>query len=118
MTNSPLTDPLDNTPETQNSLVPKGVTYGLGGFALLLAFAWMAMSMWSGSKLGQSMASLLPRVAIICAFFLVAVPLGFVVGARAMNRFSGNAPIQDRNALTLGLLFTCVAMLWVMSVYS
>lgn len=113
MTNSPLTDN-----ENKNALVPKGVTYGLGGFALLLACAWMAMSMWSGSKLGQSMASLLPRVAIICAFFLVAVPLGFVVGARAMNRFSGNAPIQDRNALTLGLLFTCVAMLWVMSVYS
>lgn len=109
---------MTNFLENQNVLVPKGVTYGLGGFALLLAVAWMAMSVWSGSKLGQDIYALLPRVAIICTFFLVAVPLGFVVGARAMNRFSEKTPIHDRNALTLGLLFTCVAMLWVMSVYS
>lgn len=115
MTHSPLTN---DTPDNQNALVPQGLTLGLGVFAVLLASAWMAMSVWSGSRIGQDVYSLLPRILLICAFFLVAVPLGFVVGARVLNRFSGKPAIYDRNALTLGLLFTCVAMLWVMSVYS
>lgn len=115
MTNSPLAE---NLVENKNTLVPKGLTIGIGIFALLLASAWMGMSVWAGSRIGQDIYSLLPRILLICAFFLVVLPLGFVVGSKALNRYSNKPPIHVRNALTLGLLFTNVAMLWVMSVYS
>lgn len=38
-----------------------------------------------------------------------------MLGAKILNKYSGKPPIQSRNALTLGLLFTCVAMLWLMA---
>lgn len=119
MTNSLISNHnVSDNKADKNVLVPKGVTIGLGVFALILAVAWVGMSIWSWSKLNLDVVILLPKVLLLCTFFLVALPLGFVLGARAMNRYSANSPIQDRNALTLGLLFTCVTMLWLMGSYS
>ena len=96
------------------SLVPKGLTIGLAIFAVILGLAGFVFRLAFGETFSQVLPSLLLTVSI----FWVGIPLFFVVGSKVLNRYSGKAPIQVRNALTLGLLFTCVAMLWFMSVYS
>ena len=96
------------------SLVPKNLTIGLAIFAIVLGMAGHGFRLAFGESLSQILPSLLPTVAI----FWVGIPLGFVIGAKVLSYFSKSDPIQPRNALTLGLLFSCVAMLWLMSVYA
>ena len=96
------------------SLVPKGLTIGLGIFAIVLGLAGFGFRLMFGENFSQIMPSLILTVAI----FWVGIPLSFVLGSKILNRFSGRPPIQNRNALTLGLLFSCVAMLWMMAAYS
>lgn len=99
---------------TKPSLVPKGVTIGLAVFAVILGLAGFGFRL----ALGEKFADILPNLIVTTAIFWLFVPAFFVVGSKVLNKFSGKPPIQTRNALTLGLLFTCVAMLWLMSVYS
>lgn len=96
------------------SLVPKGLTLGLAIFAVLLGLAGFGFRL----MFGDTLSSILPSLMMTIAVFWVGIPLGFVLGAKILNRYSGRPPIQNRNALTLGLLFSCVAMLWMMAAYS
>ena len=96
------------------SVVPKGLTIGLAIFAVLLGLAGFGFRL----MFGDSLSSMLPSLVSTIAIFWLGIPLAFVVGSQVLNRYSGRAPIQNRNALTLGLLFSCVAMLWMMAVYS
>lgn len=108
---SPANTDLSNT---KPSLVPIGVTYGLAAFAVVLALAGYGFRL----ALGETFDVLWRPMLLTLLEFCVLLPVGFMVGAWVMNRISGRAPIQMRNAATLGLLFSCVAMLWLMSVYS
>lgn len=96
------------------SLVPKGITIGLGIFAVFLGLAGFVFR-WA---MGEDFFMLIPNILFTIAIFWVAIPVGFVIGAKILNRFSHKPPIHSHNALTLGLLFSCVSMLWMMSVYS
>ena len=96
------------------SLVPKGLTIGLAIFAVLLGLAGFGFRL----MFGDSFSSILPSLVSTIAIFWLGIPLAFVMGSKVLNRYSGRAPIQNRNALTLGLLFSCVAMLWMMAAYS
>ena len=95
------------------SLVPKGVTIGLAIFAIVLTLAGFVFRL----ALGETLSAILPNVLITTLVFWVGIPLFFVAGAKIVNRFTHRPPIQTRNALTLGLLSTCVTMLWLMSMY-
>lgn len=96
------------------SLVPIGLTIGLAVFAVILCLAGFGFRL----MLGESLHDILPTLVINILIFWFGIPLFFMIGSKIINRFSGKPPIQNRNALTLGLLFSCVAMLWLMSAYS
>lgn len=102
------------TAQSRKSLVPKGLTIGLAIFAVILGLAGFGFRL----ALGETFADVLPNLIMTAAIFWVFVPSFFIIGSKILNKFSGKPPIQTRNALTLGLLFTCVAMLWLMSAYS
>ncbi|WP_394261917.1 hypothetical protein [Moraxella boevrei] len=99
------------------SLVPKGLTIGLAVFAFLLGIAGFVVKI---VLFGENFQQILPSFVRMVAIFWLLIPCGFMLGARLVNRFSPiqaeqKQPIQPRNALTLGLLFSCVAMLWLMA---
>lgn len=96
------------------AVVPKRFTIGLAIFALILGLAGFVFRLIFGESLQQ----ILPNLLVTGLIFWVLLPSGFMLGAKLLNQFSGRPPILMRNALTLGLLFSCVAMLWMMSVYS
>lgn len=96
----------------EKSLVPIGVTLGLGAFALILGMAGFFVKI---VLFGETMAQMLPQFVRVVAIFWLLIPCGFMLGARIVNKFSGKPPILPRNALTLGLLISCVAMLWLMA---
>lgn len=96
----------------EKSLVPIGVTFGLGIFALILGLAGFVVKI---VLFGETMAQVLPQFVRIVAIFWLLIPCGFMLGARIVNKFSGKPPILPRNALTLGLLISCVSMLWLMA---
>lgn len=96
------------------SLVPKGLTIGLAIFAVLLGLAGFGFRLLFGDSLSQILPSLISTIGI----FWIGFPLGFVLGSKILNRYSGRPPVQARNALTLGLLSSCVTMLWLMAAYS
>lgn len=96
----------------EKSLVPIGVTLGLGAFALILGMAGFLVKV---VLFGETMAQMLPQFVRVVAIFWLLIPCGFMLGARIVNKFSGKSPILPRNALTLGLLISCVAMLWLMA---
>lgn len=50
--------------------------------------------------------------------YLAGIPSVFLVGSMILNKVSADLAIQKRNALTLGLLFSCVFILWKMGAYS
>ncbi|MFW2177179.1 MULTISPECIES: hypothetical protein [unclassified Moraxella] len=103
-----------NVTPSSPSLVPMGLTIGLGIFALVLGLAGFGFRLY----MGDTLAMILPTLMVTGLIFWVLLPAFFVLGSMVLNRFSGKPPIQSRNALTLGLLFSCVAMLWLMSMYS
>lgn len=100
-----------NTPPT--SLIPIGVTIGLGVFALLLALAGYGFRL----LVGHDVAEVLRHALVVVSFFMVVVPALFVGGAKLLNKYQG-ANIQTRNAITLGFLTSCVAILTIMGRYS
>lgn len=97
----------------QISLIPKGITIGLAIFSLLLSLSGYAFRLAMGDKLSD----VLRHAIIIVPCFVIIIPLLFWLGASLMNRWK-KTNIQVRNALTLGWLISCVAILWLMGTYS
>lgn len=95
------------------SLVPMGFTIGLALFALVLSLAGYGFRLAVGDDLNE----VLRHAAMIVPAFVIGVPLLFWLGSLVFNNLMG-ATIQRRNALTLGWLTACVAMLWLMGTYS
>ncbi|TWV83378.1 hypothetical protein [Moraxella sp. VT-16-12] len=102
-----------NQPTTPPSLVPLGLTISLAIFALILACAGYGFRLLAGHDVG----SVLRHALVVVSFFVIVVPCAFVGGAKLMNTFK-HTNIQTRNALTLGLLISCVAILTIMGRYS
>lgn len=105
----------DQTPksETQRSLVPKGITVGMAIFALVLSLAGYGFRL----MVGDDFTTVLRHAAVIVPAFVLGIPLFFWLGSRLLNKVKG-MHIETRNALTLGWLTACVAMLWLMGTYS
>jgi len=104
--------PLDSS-GPQRSLVPKNITIGLAVFSLVLSLAGYGFRLMIGDNVG----SVLRHAAVIVPAFVLGIPLFFWVGSRVVNKVKG-LHIETRNALTLGWLTACVAMLWLMGTYS
>lgn len=111
MKNSQLSNSLI---EDKVVIVPQGVTIGLVIFAIILGLAGFGFRL----AIGEHFADILPNLLLTIGIFWVGVPVFFVVGSMVLNRFSNKPPIHWKNAVTLGLLFSCVSMLWLMSAYS
>ena len=103
----------DTKQPNKTSLVPLGLTVGLGVFALILALAGYGFRLLAGHEVGQ----VVRHALVVVSFFMVVVPALFVGGAKLLNKYQG-ANIQTRNAITLGLLTSCVAILTIMGRYS
>ncbi|MEN6669248.1 hypothetical protein AAJP47_02615 [Psychrobacter sp. B38] len=112
MNSSALSEPVKRT-ETKRSLVPKGITIGLAIFALVLSLAGYGFRLMVGDDVG----TVLRHAAVIVPTFVLGIPLFFWLGSRVVNKVKG-LNIETRNALTLGWLTACVAMLWLMGSYS
>lgn len=86
-------------------LVPKGITLGLLAAAVVLSL---------GSFIPQPPENQGPAlIALVFGMHVLAIPLAAIVYAGVMNRVTGDN-IHWRNAATLGLLLSCVWMLWKM----
>ncbi len=86
-------------------LVPKGISLGL-----LLA----AVALSLGSFIPQPPENRgLGLMALVFGLHVLAIPLAAIGYAQVMNRLTGDN-IHWRNAATLGLLLSCVWMLWKM----
>lgn len=109
-----MTNSLLQSTQNKTVLVPTGVTIGLAVFAVILALAGFGFRL----AIGEKFADILPNILLTTGIFWFAVPAFFVVGSKVLDKFSGKPPIHWRNALTLGLLFSCVSMLWLMAGYS
>ncbi|WP_201586342.1 hypothetical protein [Psychrobacter jeotgali] len=106
--------PPDQSKEKQKrSLVPKGITIGLAIFALVLSLAGYGFRL----MVGEEPASVLQHAAVVVPAFVLGIPFLFWLGSQALNKFRG-MHIETRNALSLGWLTACVAMLWLMGTYS
>lgn len=97
----------------QRSLVPKGITIGLATFSLVLSLAGYGFRLAIGDDVG----TVLRHAAVIVPAFVLGIPLFFWLGSRVLNKVKG-LHIETRNALSLGWLTACVAMLWLMGTYS
>lgn len=95
------------------SLVPMGLTIGLGVFAFLLSIAGYGFRLLAGEDLG----SVARHALVVVSFFVIVLPSLFVIGAKILNKVSGTT-VQTQNAITLGFLISCVAVLSIMGVYS
>lgn len=95
------------------SLVPKRVTIGLALFSLILSLSGYGFRL----AVGEELTAVLKHAAMLVPAFVIGVPLLFWLGSLIMNKVTGSN-IQRRNALTLGWLFSSVAMLWLMGTYS
>lgn len=109
-----MTNSISQSFQNKAVLVPKGVTIGLAAFAVILALAGFGFRL----AIGEKFADILPNILLTTGIFWLAVPAFFVIGSKVLDKFSGKPPIHWRNALTLGLLFSCVSMLWLMAGYS
>lgn len=94
-------------------LVPIGITIGLGIFALILALAGYGFRLLAGDDVKVVAC----HASVVVSFFVIIVPACFVVGAKLFNKLK-RTNIQPRNAITLGLLISCVAILTIMGRYS
>ncbi|MDO4251438.1 MAG: hypothetical protein Q4C68_08005 [Moraxella sp.] len=101
------------TAQNKRTVVPLGVTIGLGLFAFILSIAGYGMRL----LMGDEVAEVLSHAAKVVPAFMIAIPLLSCAGAYLMNRFA-HANIHLRNAWTLGWLLSVVAMLSIMGVYS
>lgn len=102
----PVNRPVDSHVNSHvNSRVPTGITIGLLLFSIVL-----------------SLGSFIPLpaqdrpwslVALVFSVHVLLIPLGFVLGGWLTRKINGDA-IDWRNSLSLGLLISCVWMLWKM----
>ena len=106
-------DSVNSRVPRQRSLVPKGITIGLAVFALVLSLAGYGFRL----MLGEDVETVLRHAAVIVPAFVLGIPLFFWLSSRLLNKVRG-MHIETRNALTLGWLTACVAMLWLMGTYS
>ena len=95
------------------SLVPKGITIGLAIFALILSLAGYGFRLLAGHE----PAEVLLHAAVLVPVFVLGIPLLFWLGSRVLNKVKG-MHIETRNAISLGLLTSCVSLLWIMGTYS
>lgn len=95
------------------SLVPKGITIGLAVFALVLSLAGYGFRL----LVGEDVATVLRHAAVLVPAFTIGIPLLFWLGSRVFNKLNG-VHIESRNAISLGYLTACIAMLWLMGGYS
>lgn len=105
--------PISSTNPNMPSLVPIGLTVGLGVFALILALAGYGFRLLAGDDVGK----VVRHASVVVSFFMIVVPSLFVGGAKILNKFQ-HTNIQTRNAITLGFLISCVAILTIMGRYS
>lgn len=101
------------TTNNRTSLVPWGLTIGLGVFAFILSIAGYVLR-WITEP--DAMA-VFWHAAVVVPFFVVGVPGLVCLGAYVMNAYQ-KTQIAMRNAWTLGWLLSCVAILSIMGVYS
>lgn len=101
------------TPQNQPSLVPLGITIGLGVFALILSLAGYGFRLLAG----HDAMMVLRHAMIVVPFFMIVIPSIMVGGAWLMNKYTATT-IHTRNAWTLGWLLSCVALLTIMGRYS
>lgn len=87
------------------SLVPAYLTIGLGVFAVILSLA--------GFVFLPAEARPVSTIAIVFAVYVIALPAAFLLGGWLMRYVTGDQ-VHWRNALSLGFLVSCVAMLWKM----
>lgn len=92
-------------PAPQSTLVPAGITVGLAVFAVVLSLG----SFIPMPAAERSMA----LIAVVFAVHVLIIPSGFVLGGWLMRKVNGDQ-IAWRNSLSLGLLISCVWMLWKM----
>ncbi|HAV47572.1 MAG TPA: hypothetical protein DCX43_05495 [Psychrobacter sp.] len=95
------------------SLVPKGLTIGMAAFALVLSLAGYGFRLLIGDDVGE----VLRHAAVIVPAFMIGIPLFFWLGSRILNKLKG-LHIASWNAISLGYLTSCIAMLWLMGTYS
>lgn len=95
------------------SLVPKGITIGLAIFSLILSLAGYAFRIIAGEEVGV----VLRHAAVLVPAFVLGIPLLFWLGSKLFNKLNGTH-IQGWNAISLGCLTSCIAMLWLMGGYS
>lgn len=95
------------------SLVPLGITVGLALFALVLSLVGYGFRL----AVGEEFSAVLKHAAVLVPAFVIGVPVLFWLGSLVFNKVTG-ATVQRRNAMTLGWLTACVAMLWLMGTYS
>lgn len=105
--------------QTKKNLVPLPIMVGLIGFTILLLALSFVMVFITGTHLGipsgDIWAQTLPSMLLLIPIHLLGIPIAFVLGSWAMNRFN-HANIQRRNAVTLGFLISCVFLLWRMGI--
>lgn len=104
--------PIQNETQ-QRSLVPKGITIGLAVFALVLSLAGYGFRLMVGDDTGE----VLRHAAVIVPAFMLGIPLFFWLGSKILNKVKG-MHIESWNAISLGYLTSCIAMLWLMGTYS
>lgn len=103
----------DNETPPARSLVPRGITIGLALFALILSLAGYGFRLMIGDDVGD----VLRHAAVVVPAFVIGIPLFFWVGSRLLNKVKG-LHIASWNAISLGYLTACIAMLWLMGSYS
>ena len=97
----------------KRSLVPKGITIGLAVFALILSLAGYAFRILAGEEVGD----VWRHAAVLVPAFVLGIPLLFWLGSKVFNKLNG-MHIEGWNAISLGCLTSCIAMLWLMGGYS
>ncbi|WP_201527731.1 MULTISPECIES: hypothetical protein [Psychrobacter] len=95
------------------SLVPKGITIGLGVFALILSLAGYGFRLMVGDDVGE----VVRHAAVVVPVFMLGIPILFWLGSRVFNKVK-NTHIQSWNAISLGYLTSCISLLWLMGTYS
>ena len=80
---------------------------------LVLSLAGYGFRLLIGDDVGE----VLRHAAVIVPAFMIGIPLFFWLGSRVLNKLKG-LHIASWNAISLGYLTSCIAMLWLMGTYS
>lgn len=99
--------------QTKVSVIPKGYTIGLAILAVLLSTVGYGFRL----AFGEPWQQVVTHAVMIIPTFVLGFPLLMWLGAKVFTRITGN-DVHHRNAITLGLLLSCVTMLWLMGTYS